>query len=57
MIASSVNVVIFVALNASVDGMKLKSWWRSIWKVITFSQKLRLKISRHQEPTTFSTSF
>ena len=35
----SVNAVIFVALNFIVDGMKSKSWWRSIWMMITFSQE------------------
>jgi hypothetical protein len=50
-IASSVNAVIFVALNFSVDGMKSKSWWRSIWMMITYSHENgRLKISMPSEP-------
>ena len=35
-IASS---VIFVALSVSVEGMKSKSWWRSIWMMITYSHE------------------
>ena len=39
-IASSVNAVIFVVLDVSVDGMKSKICWRQcIWMMKTFSQE------------------